>query len=256
MRPLLIMIAMASIGVSVATSTASEALTDHEYATKPSPYSNQSYEFGRSAAGAILCDMDPEPLVARQTGLQLSASLWDALNPELILAELTGFGRGVADFKMEFKQSNLAAKSSMCAFAWLEWRSTRHASRLATTQPNLEEVLDLTRQTASIHGWAWACQNRSWATLDYAPLISRQASSSFALSALSSMSLDDLSQAHKAWAQEFAKTLTDPELTEVSCDDIGKSLPILSAAFEKKARLEKELSSARTAKNKLAGKGT
>lgn len=256
MRPLLITIAMASIGFFVAANAASDTPMDHANLIKPSPYSNQSYEFGRSAAGAILCDMDPEPLVARQTGLLLSASLWDAQNPELILAELTGFGRGVSDFKMEFKQSNMATQSSMCAFAWLGWRSTRNASRLSTTQPNLEEVLDLTRQTASIHGWAWSCQNRSWATLDYAPLISRQASSSFALSALSSMSLDDLTQAHKAWAQEFAKTLTDPDVSEDSCDDIGKSLPILSAAYEKKARLEKELSSARTAKNKLGGKGT
>jgi hypothetical protein len=240
----------------LATLASNEVETNRQPHQTLSTYSNQSYEFGRTAAGAILCAMDPEPLVARQTGLQISASLWDAQNPEVILTELTGFGHGVTEFKQEFNQSSLADKTSMCAFAWLGWRSTRNASRLSTTQPNLDEVLDLTRQTASIHGWAWACQNLSRSSLDYAPLISRQASSSFALSALSSMSLDDLILAHQTWAQEFAKTLTAPELSEDSCDNIVKTLPILSVAYEKKARLEKELSIARSAKNKLAGKGT
>lgn len=216
----------------------------------------ESAELGRVASGAALCGLDPEPLVARQIGLQLSAGLWEASSPEQILSYLASFSLARSDFSGEYAKADDALKSRMCAFSWLGWRSMRGASSLTTAKPNLVEAMALSRQTGTIHGWAWSCESKGLSIADLPSLISKQSAASLALAALSSSSIDDLIQTHQAWAQGFAAALGDARIKNEDCSDVEKSLPVLSEAFERSSRLERELSEARAAKASLSGQGS
>jgi hypothetical protein len=245
-----------AMGIAIfASSVAACCANDDGEALAPANYvSTQARELGSIAASAELCRLDAPKLVSRQVGLQLAASLWNSPSPEQTLADLAAFSQAGEDFKIEYSFANESAKSRLCAFSWLGWRSMRDASSLTTGAPNLPDTVDLAKQTGGVHGWAWACQAlQGLDGKEMAPLIARQSAASFAFAALSSSSPADLGKAHRAWAQGFASSLTDPKLEAGDCSKIDKSVPALSSAFESKARIETELKRAKKEREKLSG---
>jgi hypothetical protein len=196
---------------------------------------SQAEQIAHTGALAERCGMDEPSLVARQTGIQLSANLLLATYPEESATALELFSGAVLKSRDTYDRSSDVQKSRLCAMAWLDWRSTRKASSLATSVPDLVETVDMAHDAGNIHGWLWRCRRRAGLEDSPSKDIVKQAALSLALAALSSSSIDDLLSAQSGWAKGFSDSLADESLDDSQCGALSKSLPKLSKSFDRRS---------------------
>lgn len=213
----------------------------------------QARELGRMGATAELCEMDEPALIARQTGIQLSANLMLSSYPEESQGALRAFGEAIGAARAEYGVAGDPQKSRLCAFAWLSWRAARHASSMSSAAPDLEETTALAQSAGSIHGWLWRCQRHERLGESPGRDIGKQAAMSLAFGALSSSRMDDLLSAQAAWSKAFSDGLADEEFKDDQCETVAQSMPKLARAFDRSRGLASSLGRAKAAKARLLG---
>ena len=226
----------------------------HSYSFIDRGIIGQGRELGELASAASLCDLDDTSLVAHQIGVQFSAWLWEASGPDALIESLLTFQQSSDQFRKTYLASTEISKSNQCAVAWLEWRTVRKASSIASFNPNLIEMIQLASETGAIHGWVWSCHRKTHSSDDIGTTISHQASSALLFAALSSQNTADLIGAQQSWFKTFEQSLDDPRVGTSECSGIEKSLPIMDEAFKRKGNIEGTLNHAKKERIKLLGK--
>ena len=222
----------------------------HSLATE---LSAQADDLGSLGSTAERCSMDDPGLIARQIGIQLSANLLLALHPEESLRALQAFAAAATRARSEYDAASDLHKSRLCALAWLGWRSTREASSIDTSMPDMRDASDLAHSAGAIHGWLLRCHLATPLDQSLGKEIATQASLSLALAALASSGFDDLLAAQSAWSQGFAYGLNDDGFKHEQCSLASQSLTRLARAFSRRPDLASSILRAKANKTRLLG---
>lgn len=217
-----------------------------------SPELPESADLGSIAAAATLCQLDDPSLVARQSGIQVSALTWRARGPREVAELLAAFQAGYASFSKSYWASTELAKSRSCAFEWLRWRALRRASPMGDAGPPAAGSALLAADTGRLQGWNWACRESPGWPAGASSQIARQASSTLLFAALDSARVADLLAAQAAWSDAFSKA-SQARMDAKGCQALRGSLDSVDEAFGRSSEIGPSLERARLARVKLAG---